>query len=143
MARRLVIGIDPGKTTGLAVYDRRAGNFERLESTDFWGAIDFITGELDADEIVKIVIEQPSTKAIYARNKRATARGAIERTGVNVGSALREASLMIDRLRDLGYPVQTVPPLGKIDAKRFKQITGWSGKSNSHTRDAGMMAWRA
>lgn len=45
---------------------------------------------------------------------------------------------------DLKIPYRSISPEGKgskIDAETFNRITGWSGPSNQHTRDAAMVAW--
>ena len=45
---------------------------------------------------------------------------------------------------DMGLPAHGVSPKGKgqkINGQSFASLTGWSGTSNQHERDAAMVAW--
>ena len=128
----LTIGIDPGKNTGIAYAEN--GKITRLETLNFWGAIKVLENHKHA----AIRLELPATKAVW--HNGATSKKAIQRTGVNVGSCLREAELIYEYLVMNGFNYRVVKPQGKIDAKRFNLVTGWTGQSNQHTRDAGMLA---
>lgn len=137
--KRYSIGVDPGKETGFAVYDRKEKRLIEVVTLDFWGVVDRMEKEYPPDRVHKLVIELPNGKSVW--HKIAKARGAVERTGVNVGSVIREAELLIKRMKESGYNVITPHPLGKVDKNQFKRITGWQGKTNPHARDAGMMCF--
>ena len=137
--KKFSIGIDPGRNTAIAVYNRNTGKIELLKTTDFWGAYDIILRDYLPDFVHKLVIERPSSNSVW--HKMASRRGAIEKTAQNVGSVLREADLLIKRMRDLGYNVVVVDPLGKVNAERFRKITGYELRTNQHERDAGMMVF--
>jgi hypothetical protein len=126
----IVIGCDPGKSTGIAI--ARDGVLIELLTTDFWGAIDIFNAYPNAT----VVIELTDTKHVWhkANNEKTTSR-----TGVNVGSCIREAELLIKWLHkeSRNYIIQR--PLGKKTAEEFKRITGWTKQTNQHTRDAGML----
>lgn len=133
------IGVDPGVVTGYA--EAQGGKIIRLESVDFWGAYDRIV-EYRPEEIRMITVEVSSTTNVWhdtpgkgSRVKRAA------KVGQNVGGVRREGQLMVQRLQQIGYTARSINPLGKMTAERFKRITGWTGSSNEHTRDAGIMAF--
>jgi hypothetical protein len=128
----IVAGIDPGKSSGLAVYTH--GTLTDLITNDFWGVI----GWIDLNPHAVFVVELPNTKSVW--HKDAKARGAIERTGVNVGSCLREAELIIKYLGINGCQTIIEKPAGKVDSANFKDITGWNGRTNQHMRDACLLA---
>jgi hypothetical protein len=135
-----IIGIDPGKSTGFAVYDMRSSQLSLCDTLDFWGAV----GKLDtlclkSAENYRVVIELPKTKAVW--HVGAKTQAAKNRTAVNVGSVIREAELIVDWLDLNGVDYETVPPRGKMDAAMFKRITGWQGRTSQHARDAGILAW--
>lgn len=132
------IGIDPGKHTGFAVYDLRTERFARLETLDFWSAFGAVM-LYQPEMLSRVVIELPDTKHIW--HKDAATRSAMQRQAVNVGSVLREAELLSMGLRKAGYPVENANPRGKVDEKKFKMITGWTGRSNQHCRDAGLLCY--
>lgn len=128
-----VIGIDPGKNTGLAEYDGSWCVFK----TTFWGAVDEVL--FFAPEETAVIVELPRSKHVWhgkGQNSKAMAR-----TGVNVGSVVREAELLAERFIAFGYTVVTVHPKGKTTASHVKALTGYEGRTNQHTRDAIMLAW--
>lgn len=130
----LMIGIDPGKNTGIAICE--SGKIAKLYTSDFWGAIEAIDTHPDAF----IVIELPDTKHVW--HNKAKTKGAIQRTGVNVGSVIREAQLLRDYLVRNGREHITQKPTGigkNMNADKFKRLTGWSGRTNEHMRDAAIL----
>jgi len=137
MKQRYVIGIDPGKTTGFALFDRKYKKITCVDSDTFWEIWYWIISQYKGDYL--IVVEKPDTKAVWHRG--ASSRGAIERTAVNVGSVIREAELWVEGLRRLGFEVETAHPAGKKNAKMVRDITGWPRRTNSHERDAMILCW--
>jgi hypothetical protein len=125
------IGIDPGKTTGFAYCE--AGELKLVISTDFWGCIQLIDDCADAT----VVVELPNTKHVW--HNGATSKRSVQRTGVNVGSCIREAELIVEYLNKKGREYITQKPKGKVNAEMFKRITGWKGPTNQHSRDAALL----
>lgn len=122
----MIIGIDPGKDTGIA-YLNEDGTIDELRAVDFWETVNIITW-LHPKEI-EVAIELPSNKHVLPG-----------RRGVDVGSVIREAELLVKLLELRKIKHKTYPPLGKISAEEFNLETGWKGKSNQHTRDAARLA---
>jgi hypothetical protein len=129
-----LIGIDPGKITGCALFEN--SKIQQLISTDFWGAIDLINEHNTAT----IIIELPQNKHVW--HTGATNNAAMHRTGLNVGMALREAELLIKYVANKNRDYIIEQPLGKKDKNEFRAITGWQSVTNQHCRDAAIMAWR-
>lgn len=135
-ATNITIGIDPGKKTGFAIYDHVAKKFLHLESTDFWGAFNGcinLRKSLKTDRIL-VVVELPTTRANFGRRGGHT-------TSTHIGGVIREAELLSDGLRKHGFNVLNQHPKGKITQKEFADITGYTGRTNEHTRDAAMLAF--
>lgn len=122
------IGIDPGVHTGLAVAED--GKLIRLETLDFWVSYHIVCGLIDEHGSLRVVIEVPKTKANWHGSAAAH----------NVGRVCREAELLADGLELAGAQIERVHPPGKMDAATFTRITGWTGRTNEHQRDAGMLA---
>jgi len=153
----ICIGIDPGKITGLAIYDRESKSLVKLASTNFWDCYGYIlTTYPDIDEVHSIVIEVPETKKTWSldsrlrrlsyqdRNKFLTEAAVAMKISHDVGRVCRESELLADGLEKAGYTVLTHHPTGKgkqLDKFSFKRITGWPKVTNEHTRDAAMMVW--
>lgn len=129
-----IIGIDPGTHTGMAIV--LDGKLTDLHTCSFWECIAQIDIHSDAE---LIVLELPNTRTVW-RHKKMTDRTK-SKVSVDVGCVIREAELIIEYLRLNDINFKTSHPAGKIDQSLFNRITGWTGKSNQHTRDAGMLAW--
>lgn len=128
-----VIGIDPGKRTGIAL--SVDGKLTEVFETDFWGAI----RQIDSFPYAAVVVELPVSKHVW--HNGAVNKAAIQRTGVNVGSCIREAELLIAYLgSNKDRQVIIEKPAGKVNSASFKALTGWNKKTNQHMRDAGVMA---
>jgi len=132
--KRYVIGIDPGKKTGFAVYDRSQKKLIEVESTNFCSLIFDVDIRFHPDMVYKVIIEKPKTKQMFHKKASPT-------MGVNVGMNRREAELLIEWFELKAYNVVASKPLGKVDKDRFKKLTGWQGRTNEHSRDAGMLAY--
>jgi hypothetical protein len=128
----VIIGIDPGKTSGIAIASDR-GELEHVFDGGFWDVIDTVVNHPGAH----VVVELPTTKHVW--HGAAKTKGAIQRTGVNVGSCIREAELIVDYLKRNNISHKTVIPQGKRDSAYFSKVTGWSGRTNQHMRDAAML----
>ena len=135
----IVIGIDPGTTTGFAVYCPSTNRLTVVKSTSFWEAYRSVVA-FHPSEVLGVVIEVPDTKHVW--QKVAMGTKAIQRQAVNVGGVLREAQLLADGIEKVGYRVKRVNPRKKIDANTFREFTGWQGQTNQHERDAGILCWR-
>ena len=135
---RWVIGIDPGKNTGFAVYDIERGELRELTTVDFWTVYHKVLNTYSSTTAA-IYIEVPKTKHVF--QKKATGDSQMQRQAVNIGSVIREAELLAEGLERVGYTVTRKHPQGKVSAERFESYTGWTGRSNEHTRDAAMLCY--
>ena len=128
----ILIGIDPGKKTGVAV--TIYGKLEYLYTIDFWMCYDFITTGYRTDQ-TEIHIEDTSDLPIFHKGMNKRSMGEI---GRRVGSVCREAELLNIGFSRLGYTVimHRNKKTSKIDSETFKRLTGWKGRSNQHERDA-------
>lgn len=129
-----VIGIDPGKKTGFAVYDKKLKKMAVVKTLDFWSAYEACKAY--PHESTKVVVEVSDTKAQFNKGKSS------HTWSVNIGMVYRESHLIAEGLRRLGYLVKEVHPRGKVDKDKFKRLTGYDGRTNEHSRDAGMMAFK-
>lgn len=145
------IGIDPGaqvgKNTGIAVWSRKVRTFTDLRTVSWWTAYDIIRG-FDP-ETTLVVVEDPNlNRAIWMRLPETDEffRRNLK-TAEHVGRNKQAARLLIQRLRDLGFEVETVKPEGRKGTKRkksgpeFKRLTKYKGSTSEHSRDAGMLVY--
>lgn len=127
----IIIGIDPGKQTGIVFL--REKMYVNSLTTDFWGAADLIR-RWQKDAV--FAIERPNTKQNWHGSKHHT-------TSVNIGMALMQADLLIQLLSKLNTEFHIVPQVHKLKAREYTALTGCARRSNQHVRDAHMIALAA
>lgn len=132
----VILGIDPGQNTGLACY--RDGRLDWLR-TIAPRAIERTLLELMPG---RVVFEDSRLQGhTWTRGKSAAASAKMAR---NVGQIDAWCSLITELCDELRIPAHGISPAGKgakLNAEDFGRITGWTGPSNEHTRDAAMVAW--
>lgn len=140
-----LIGIDPGKVTGVCIMRAGSKNITSLHTLDFWSTYEmFKQHSQSLVPISQIHIEQPSlVKSLYARHasRLEETKSKIQTRDKIVwdaGANAREGSLLRDGLRKLGYICIDEKPVGrkKWNAQEFNFSTGHQGQSNQHVRDA-------
>lgn len=135
------IGIDPGQHTGFAVWCRSTKALS-CKTLDFWQVVK----ELEAlkEDITQVRIEDPNlnrptfSKGIQGARQR-------EKISQNVGENKAHAKLLIAYCELLNIPVVPVKPTKhsrtKVKADAFKQMTGYTGKTSEHARDAALLVF--
>lgn len=135
-----VLGMDPGKHTGLAwIVD---GQLQALE-------------EIAPAQIMVMLQERRPSLVIFEDSRKGgswTAQGSQAKRSKmdrNVGEIDGWCVLIETLCASLGIACFGMAPStkagrahgGKIDAATFNRLTGWTGRSNQHQRDAAMIAW--
>ena len=147
--KRYVAGLDPGVKTGFALWDREEKQFEWVETSTFWGVFFRITESCVLNPAnTHIVIEVAHLAPFTFRQRRGKAESfaTMDRMARNVGQVTREAQLLVEGFRRLGFTVSEQKPLGKAkkaddDVKQFEQLTGWTKKTSQHARDAARLVY--
>ena len=122
--------IDPGKKTGIAIYQNR--KLVELDTTDTIGALNYI------DNFDIIYIERTRNKYIVPRiNVRDMKSYA--RIAFDCGSVYALATLLIDYAKRKGKTVVVKHPSKTKDKAYFLKKTGWTKASNEHNRDAAVL----
>jgi hypothetical protein len=147
MTDKIFIGIDPGVNTGVAVWNSTKGRFEKLLTLSFWEAIKFLEDTANvAQEFMprKIIMEDPNMKS--PTFKRKGVFGAREnKISQNVGSNKRDAQLLQEKCKSLGFNVVCIAPGANkyinLNAKQFQLNTRCMLQSSQHSRDAAAYVW--
>ena len=135
----LLLGIDPGKRTGLAFYDAEDGTLTRCEALDFWEAVEAVRSA--SDTIAGAVVEDARRVGLYAHRDdlRGRRRDAAARS---VGEIDAQVRLWLELFERLGIPAATEQPTRqKWDAETFAALTGWEGRTNEPARDAARLVF--
>ena len=125
----IVIGIDPGVETGLAI--AVDGQLEHVTSLAIHDAMQLVRKYSGA----LVVFEDARLRARGGPMSAATAQGA--------GSVKRDCKIWQDYLTAIGMQFKAIKPIKgktKVKAADFVAQTGWQGRTNEHARDAAMIA---
>jgi hypothetical protein len=127
------VGIDTGVKTGLAFW---VPEVKHLGIYTYPIHVAMDTVQTMQRHIVKILVED-SRQAVFGRQlQQHRLKGA--------GSVMRDAKIWEDFLTDLKVPFEMVRPrkqLTKLNADTFRKITGYTGKTSEHGRDAAMLVF--
>ena len=136
MSDSILLGIDPGRHTGVAIFV--GGRLAELRTTDPNG----VAALLDEIQPGRVVFEDSRlTRATWSRNVTPAAMRKIAR---NVGQIDAWCSQLVELCAARGIAAHGISPEhkgAKLDAAAFERLTGWGKPSNQHTRDAAMVAW--
>jgi predicted RNase H-like nuclease (RuvC/YqgF family) len=133
---RTIIGLDPGASTGVAVYI--GGKLDKLATVEPWRIPEVIQAH-GADRVV--FEDSRLTSYMFTTVK---SRPAALKMARNVGEVDAWCKLIVAVCDQLKIPAHSISPKNKgakLDAKAFERLTGWVGQSNEHTRDAAAVAW--
>lgn len=140
---RLVVGIDPDLVK-CGTAEAKAGLLVDIRSRTFPELLTW-AGMLVAEGALFVVEDVETDKTTYHRAKTNARQHA--RIAQNVGQVKGVARVLVECLEAMGADVAQVSPLkgttkrqAKTDAAFFNRLTGWSGRSNSDTRDAALLA---
>ena len=132
---RTLIGIDPGKNTGVAIY--RSGALHQLRT-------------LSPDMIEALLVRVRPDLVVYEDSRKQShvfSRGVSARATLKIARNVGEVDMLCRQIEDMcrrhGLDSLGVSPLrkgAKVDAERFAVVTGWTERSNQHERDAAMVA---
>ena len=133
----LLIGIDPGKYTGVCVYDKTSKKIVRLSSESILRAVEIVREMNDASNgNMKVFVEDARKRKWFGDRSNHKLQGA--------GSIKRDCAIWEDFLKDLKVEYEMLAPqkgLTKLTAEKFREITKWTGSTNEHSRDAAMIVW--
>ena len=133
----MIFGFDPGKNTGVAMFeDGKLTSLQTIKPSEYA----LLLG-VDSPELVVIEDSRMQSHVFTGKGLPHAAQMKVAR---NVGSVDAWCYLIEALCDELSIPLLCVSPKGKgakIKAGAFKQITGWEGRTNGHTRDAAMVAW--
>jgi predicted RNase H-like nuclease (RuvC/YqgF family) len=136
MKKRYVIGIDPGRNTGFAIYDRETRGISLMATLDFWAAYKHVSTQYEPAETI-VVIEVPKHSRLHEYQDGKTGDRLREKIAGDVGGIAREAELLADGIAAAGFEVRRVTPTrSKWTAKDIQQRTRITTRTNEHVRDA-------
>jgi hypothetical protein len=141
--KRIIIGIDPGVKTGVAVWDRDEQRLIAVRTLPIHRAMELVKELVSICEVLRIRVED-ARKRVWYNDKRMAAKAA---RGLAMGAASvkRDCSIWEGFVTDMcPVPLELVAPKNnktKVAPERFQQLTGWTGRTSDHSRDAAMLVF--
>jgi|GEM_PF-3773669 len=139
MTETFIIGIDPGRKTGVGVIRAADGVFLGSYTKDFFSSQIFLNESFKNRSEVLVVIEVSPAVRLPETGFDPQTRDKIL---VNTGGVKREAELLAESIRRIGFKTVEVPPIrgGKWTEEEFQLATGSNLTANEHERDAVRLA---
>lgn len=134
MTAQLLVGIDPGVTTGLAVWRLDTRALDLVTSMQITEAMDHLLA-MRAD-LAGVIYEDARLRKWLGSKGREALQGA--------GSIKRDCSIWAEFLGRHGIPYRQVAPQAggtKWTAAYFSKVTKWDGRTNEHGRDAALLVY--
>ena len=131
-----ILGMDPGAHTGVATFT--GGKLVHLATIE---PVD-IAAYIEIARPARVVFED--SRLLSHTWTTIKSRPAALKMARNVGEVDAWCKLIVAVCAQLDIPAHGISPKGKgakVGAPEFERITGWTGASNEHTRDAAMVAW--
>lgn len=138
----LVVGIDPGLHTGLAVWDTSARQFLEIRCSGIVSAMDYLS-DLSRDRGIGLVVFEDARQRKWIPRERDLAQ--MKGRAMGAGSVKRDCSIWEEwcDARNIQY-IATRPKNGmtKLTDAYFRGITGYDRRTNEHGRDAAMLVFQ-
>lgn len=141
--RGIYIGIDPGENTGVAIV--RDGVLAECHTLPLHRAMTLVREEYEMAGEPKprflVVYEDARLRKWFPRERdNSEYRGRL----MGAGAAKRDAKIWEEYLTDLGIPFERHKPqpgLTKWSEDYWKRITGYTGRTSNHARDAALLVF--
>lgn len=132
---RYFIGIDVGTHTGVAVWDKYEKRFVEVVTTTILKAMDIVK-KYEISDSIQVRLEDARKRNWFGNAGRERLQGA--------GSVKRDCAIWEEFLNEEKIPYMLIAPKNnstKMSADSFSRLTGYSGRTNEHNRDAAMLVF--
>ena len=131
----IVVGIDPGVSTGVALWDCADKRLRDVLTLGILQAQQHVLTLKNLGNLSHIVMEDARLRTgWFGENSAAKQQGA--------GSIKRDCSIWTEFCDMHGILLRSVSPKhkgAKVDAAMFAKLTKWEGRTSEHARDASML----
>jgi hypothetical protein len=138
----IYIGIDPDTNkSGVAIYNNKDKNIE-LYNLSFFQLFDYLLWCINSEIRFKVILESGwlNKKSNWHEEKKGS--HIASRIGAKTGANHETGKKIEEMLKyfHVSYELK-IPKTTKVDAKFFKQMTGFVNKTNQDQRDAALLVW--
>lgn len=140
---RYFIGIDTGVNTGYAVWNAETRMLEDMATVKIHQAMKRVEAIAGCSDKICVRVEDPRQRTWFGTENMS--RNEERKRLQGVGSVKRDAGIWEEFLKDLGVEFEMVAPkrnITKLTHEQFVRLTGYTGKTNEHCRDAAMLVFQ-
>lgn len=141
----LLIGIDPGVNTGVALWDAKAKALKYVDTMRIDEALHFVWCQHVEHDVltheVKVIVEDARQRRWIPRESSVSE---LKGRAMGAGSVKRDCQIWQDFLNAHGIKYEMVPPhqgATKWTTDTFARITGYKGRTSNHGRDAAVLVF--
>ena len=138
----LVVGIDPGLHTGLAVWDTSSRQFLDIRCSGIVSAMDYLD-DIAYNRGIGLVVFEDARQRTWIPREKDLAQ--VKGRAMGAGSVKRDCSIWQEwcEARSIQY-IASRPKTGmtKLTDAYFRGITGYDRRTNEHGRDAAMLVFQ-
>ena len=137
----IVIGIDPGTFTGLAVWDTSTRQLLDVRCSGIVDAMDYLR-QLQAERQIGLVVFEDARKRKWIPREKDLSQ--FRGRAMGAGSVKRDCSIWEEWCRTYRIDFVASPPrqgMTKLSDAYFRGITGYDRRTNNHGRDAAMLVF--
>ena len=138
----LVVGIDPGVHTGLAVWDTSSRQLLEIRCTGIVSAMDYLD-DLAYNRGIGLVVFEDARQRTWIPRERDIRQ--VKGRAMGAGSVKRDCSIWEEWCSARGIQfIASRPKTGmtKLTDAYFRGITGYDRRTNEHGRDAAMLVFQ-
>ena len=130
----IVVGIDPGQNTGLAVWDTVSRSFLDIRCSGIVDAMRYLN-ELQATRQIGLLVFEDARKRKWLPREKSLKE--FKGRAMGAGSVRRDSAIWEEYCRTYAVPFVMVAPRPTY----FQGLTGYDRRTNEHGRDAAMLVF--
>ena len=138
----IVVGIDPGIHTGLAVWDTSSRQFLEIRTVGIVAAMEYLS-EIRQDRGIGLLVFEDARQRTWIPREKDIRQ--VKGRAMGAGSVKRDYSIWEEWCKAKGIQfIATRPKTGltKLTDAYFRGLTGYDRRTNDHGRDAAMLVFQ-
>lgn len=141
----LYCGLDPGSHTGMAIWDGASRSFREVATLPLHRALEEVkrwhyTCLMQGVEF-RVIFEDARQRTWFPKDRNSSEyRGHL----MGAGAAKRDAAIWEEYLTAMHIPFTAQKPrpgTTKWNAEYWSKVTGWTGRTSEHARDAALLVF--
>lgn len=136
----LYVGIDCGTHTGVAVWDTKLKRLTAVRTLPLYAALEYVD-KLHKEHGVCVVFEDARQRRWFEKER---SNGEYRGHLMGAGSVKRDSAIWEQFCKGKKIAYEAIPPrpgMTKWSPEAFAALTGWTGRTSEHARDAVLLVY--